>query len=198
MIRYHLTLRGLILLTGLLVSPLHNGSALAAAHHHGHHAQESGAPVILSRQPGSAQDHAARRLNTEDMRGAARRGETPLVLVGSARLSLENRDPALFVQLQSASLCGSAGCSTSVYLRHSRTWRKVLDSVSGPIRVMKESHAGMHDLLVGKNDRWVWDGHVYQDTLAAPPLDDLRRSVEQHRAAMRRRAAHQAAHPATQ
>jgi hypothetical protein len=187
----------LILLTGLLAGLPGSlcGTAVAATHHHHHHSQQSkasGAPVILSRQPGTAQDRAARMLNGEDMQGAARHGETPLVLVGSARLSLQNRDPALFVQLQSASLCGSAGCSTSVYLRHNRAWRKVLDSVSGPIRVTQESHRGMHDLIVGRNDRWVWDGHVYQDTLVAPPLDNLRRSVEQHRAAMRKRAAHQA------
>jgi hypothetical protein len=176
----------LLLVTALLsgMSPV----ALAASHHGRHAAHESGAPVILSRQPGTAQDRAARTLNAQDLQGAARHGEEPLVLVGSARLSVEQgeRDPALFVQLQSASLCGSAGCSTSVYLRHDRRWRKVLDSVSGPIRVMKQSHGGAHDLMVGRNDRWIWDGHVYQDSLAAPPLGNLRRSVEQHRAAMRR------------
>ncbi len=185
----------LILLTGLLGGVLPagiDGPASAAVHHRGHHARrETGAPVTLSRQPGTAQDRAARTLNAQDMRGAARHGEEPLVLVGSARLAADRAgDPALFVQLQSASLCGSAGCSTSVYLRHDRAWRKVLDSVSGPIRVMKEVHDGMHDLMVGKNDRWVWDGHVYQDSLSAPPLDNLRRSVERHRAAMRRQAPH--------
>src|ERR1700712_3377537 len=188
--------RHCILLAAVLAGSLGGicGSAMAATHHHhGRASRASGAPVILTRQPGSAQDRAARMLNAEDMQGAARHGETPLVLVGSARLSQQNRVPALFVQLQSASLCGSAGCSTSVYLRHNRAWKKVLDSVSGPIRVMGESHDGMHDLTVGKNDRWVWDGHVYQDTLAAPPLDGLRRSVEQHRAAMKRRTTH---HPA--
>ena len=160
-----------------------------AATHHGHHAsRESGSAVTLSRQPGSAQDHAARTLNAEDMQDAIRHGETPLVLVGSAPLSstASHGDSALFVQLQSARLCGSAGCSTSVYLRHDRAWRKLLDSVSGPIRVMKASHGGMHDLMVGRNDRWIWDGHVYQDSLAAPPLVNLRRSVAQHRAAVRR------------
>ena len=185
----------LILLTGLLGGLLLgsiDGHASAAVHHRGHHApRETGAPVTLSRQPGTAQDRAARTLNAQDLRGAARHGEEPLVLVGSARLAAgRTGDPALFVQLQSASLCGSAGCSTSVYLRHDRAWRKVLDSVSGPIRVMKETHDDMHDLMVGKNDRWVWDGHVYQDSLSAPPLDNLKRSVEQHRAAMRRQTPH--------
>lgn len=188
----------LILLTGLLGSPLlgNIGGAASAASHHGRHAiHETGAPVTLSRQPGTAQDRAARMLNAHDLQGAARHGEEPLVLVGSARLAVATAgagggDPALFVQLQSANLCGSAGCSTSVYLRHDRAWRKVLDSVSGAIRVMKEAHGGMHDLMIGRNDRWIWDGNVYQDSLAAPPLDNLRRSVEQHRAAMRRQAAH--------
>ena len=178
------------LLAGLNAASL-DPAALAATHHHRHAVHESGAAVLLTRQPGTSQDRAARTLNAEDLQGAARHGEEPLVLVGSAHLAASGGDPALFVQLQSASLCGSAGCSTSVYLRHDRSWRKVLDSVSGPIRVMKQIHDGVHDLVVGKNDRWIWDGHVYQDSLSAPPLTGLRRSVEQHRAAMRRHAAPQ-------
>ena len=47
---------------------------------------------------------------------------------------MAGKEAALFVQLQSASLCGSAGCSTSVYLHRGGDWLKVLDSVSGPIR----------------------------------------------------------------
>lgn len=196
MIRYRLfLLAGLGLALGQ-TAPWATASAAshsAASHSAGSHrvrhaAREPGSPVILSRQPGTAQDKAARTLNAEDMQDAIRHGETPLVLVGSARLSGDRThgDVALFVQLQSARLCGSAGCSTSVYLRHDRTWRKLLDSVSGPIKVMKQSHKGMHDLMVGRNDRWIWDGHVYQDSMAAPPLGNLRRSVEQHRAAMHR------------
>lgn len=174
-----------ILLLVILMSAA--GSSASAASHHGSRA--AGAPVILSRQPGTAGDRAARMLNAQDIQGAARHGEDPLVLIGSARLAGRAGDPALFVQLQSASLCGSAGCSTSVYLRHNRSWRKVLDSVSGPIRVMQQSSTGgMHDLLVGRNDRWTWDGRVYQDSLKAPPLEGLRRSVERHRALMRHQA----------
>ncbi len=166
------------------------GSSASAASRHGSRA--AGAPVILSRQPGTAGDRAARMLNAQDIQGAARHGENPLVLIGSARLSGRGGDPALFVQLQSASLCGSAGCSTSVYLRHNHSWRKVLDSVSGPIRVMQQSRAGgMHDLLVGRDDRWTWDGRVYQDSLKAPPLEGLKRSVERHRALMRHQVAPQ-------
>ena len=59
-------------------------------------------------------------------------------------------------------------------------WRRVLDSVSGPVRVSAQRHGGMADLVVGENDRWVWDGNAYADTVPAPPLD-LRRSVAQHR-----------------
>ncbi len=172
-----------LLVAALLLSPALPTSAAR-------HLHQTGAPVILTRQPGTAADTAARSLNREDLQGAARHGEQPLVLVGSAPLSDHRSDEALFVQLQSASLCGSAGCSTSVYLRHDRTWTKVLDSVSGPIRVMAQSHDGMHDLLVGHNDRWSWAGHGYQDTLAAPALPGLKRSVEQHRAAVRRREQH--------
>ena len=181
-----------LLLVPVLLVPmlLAVASSVSAAPHHG--SRGAGAPVLLSRQPGTAGDRAARMLNAQDIQGAARHGEDPLVLIGSARLSGRGGDPALFVQLQSASLCGSAGCSTSVYLRHDRSWRKVLDSVSGPIRVMQQSHAGgMHDLLVGRNDRWIWDGRVYQDSLKAPPLEGLRRSVERHRALMRHQGAPQ-------
>ena len=185
--------RLMLLLASLLAcTSLVEGSAtLAASPHHRHAVPENGAAVTLTRQPGTAQDRAARMLNAEDMQDAAKHREDPLVLVGSARLSVRGSpsDVALFVQLQSARLCGSAGCSTSVYLRHDRQWRKLLDSVSGPIRVMKEAHGGMHDLMVGRNDRWIWDGHVYQDSLTAPPLIGLRRSVEQHRAAMHAKGA---------
>jgi hypothetical protein len=29
----------------------------------------------------------------------------------------------------------------------------------------------MHDLLLGKNDRWVWNGSAYVDTRPAPAVD---------------------------
>jgi len=157
-------------------------AAARSSHHAAGHV--AGAPVLLSRQPGTAQDEAARELAAHDLHTARRHGEAPLVLVGSARLAVSraDRDEALFVQLQSASLCGSGGCSTSVYLRHAHRWRLILDSVSGLIRVLPASHDGMHDLLVGPHDRWVWDGHGYRDTLAAPSLAGLRQSMLRHRA----------------
>ncbi len=170
-------------MTGLAVSlcllPLL--PATAQTRHHRHHPVAAAAsPVILTQQPGTALDAAARQLNAEDIAGAEKRRETPIVLIGSAPLSTDHGDTALFVQTQSASLCGSAGCSTSVYLRHDGRWIKVLDSVSGPIKVLATSSGGMHDLVVGDKDRWTWSGSAYHDTLPAAPIGNLRRSVEQH------------------
>lgn len=176
----------LLLLPLLLARP-----ADAARHHHGH-ATASGpgaAPVILTQQPGSALDLAARQLNADDLASAAKRRETPVVLIGSAPLSARHGETALFVQVQSASLCGSAGCSTSVYLKHGGDWIKVLDSVSGPIKVLPTSAGGMHDLVVGDKDRWVWAGDTYHDTLPAAPIGNLRRSVERHQERVRERQA---------
>jgi hypothetical protein len=127
--------------------------------------------VALRAQPGTPLDRAARVLVAPDLRDARRGGGAPLVLIGSADLDGPHRPPALFVQLQSADLCGSAGCSTSVYVRDRSGWRKVLDSISGPIRVDRARHRGMHDLIVHGKDRWVWNGHAYADTVPTPPVD---------------------------
>lgn len=131
-------------------------------------------PVLLSQQPGSPLEATARRLAAGDLKDAAANGDTPLVLVGSAELATSRHrstQSALFVQLQSASLCGSAGCSTSVYVGNRHGWHKVLDSISGPIKVDARSHLGMHDLLVRAHDRWIWNGTSYADTLPAPTVD---------------------------
>lgn len=125
-------------------------------------------PVILSAQPGTNLDQVARQLNSADLADAAKHADSPVVLVASAPLSSDRSDMALFVQLQSARLCGSAGCSTSVYLRHKGGWKLVLDSVSGAISVLPSRHNGMHDLLIDKNDRWTWNGSGYQDGAPAP------------------------------
>lgn len=161
----------------------------SATVHHRHHrhrvspaAAAAASPVLLTQQPGSALDTAARQLNADDLAGAAKRNETPIVLIGSAPISASHTDPALFVQVQSASLCGSAGCSTSVYLRRGGGWDKVLDSVSGPIKMLPTVHNGMHDLMVGDRDRWEWRGSTYHDTLPAAPIGNLRSSVERHQA----------------
>jgi len=153
--------------------------ANARTHHHRAPA-DSGKPVILTQEPGTDLDKQARKLNQSDLSASAAKGDTPIVLVGSAPLSANREDVALFVQLQSARLCGSAGCSTSIYLGHHNEWTKILDSVSGTINVLKSQHNGLHDLLVGKQDKWTWDGHTYQDTMAAPAIPNLRQSVEQH------------------
>ena len=143
-------------------------------------------PVLLAHRPLTAEDAIARQLTAPDLRASNGQGDPPLVLVGSARLGPPGQRAALFVQLQSADLCGSAGCSTSVYLQQGGGWKKVLDSISGPIRVDARRHDGMADLIVGDNDRWVWTGSSYADTVGAPPIVDLRRSVAQHRAALAR------------
>ncbi len=163
---------GIVALLGL--------AAAAPAPRHARRAPVPSGTVVLSARPGSAEDQTARSLTAPDVTASDRKSEPPLVLVGSARLAGRRAAAALFVQLQSADLCGSAGCSTSVYVNAPGGWRRVLDSVSGPIRVAPEQHGGMADLLVDGDDRWVWDGQAYADTVPAPALD-LRKSVAQHR-----------------
>ncbi len=141
-------------------------------------------PVALTDQRGSALDSAARVLNTDDLAAAARHNDKPLVLVGSAPLSANGKNMALFVQVQAASLCGSAGCSTDVYLRRNGAWAKVLDSVSGPIALLPTTHGGFRDILVDGSDRWVWKNNTYVDTLVAQDVPGLKASVEDHQAQM--------------
>ncbi|WP_323990204.1 hypothetical protein [Nguyenibacter sp. L1] len=165
----------------LLLAPLLLASGSAAASGHVAHRQAmTGGPVSLTQQPGSVLDRTARSLSASDLNAAAKRGDTPVVLVGSAPLSTRAGEVALFVQLQSAALCGSAGCSTSVYLRKGQQdWVKVLDSVSGPVALSRRTHGGMHDLIINGTDRWVWSGTAYRDTMRAAGTDDLRQSIEQ-------------------
>lgn len=149
------------------------GLAALPAHARPHHASSSspsGArPVILSALPGTNLDQEARQLSAADLADAAKHNDQPVILVASAPLSSDRSDMALFVQLQSARLCGSAGCSTSVYLRHKGGWKLVLDSVSGLISVLPGQHGGMHDLLIDKSDRWSWNGSSYQDGAPVAP-----------------------------
>jgi hypothetical protein len=136
------------------------------------------ATIALTTQPGSALETTAMQLVQGDLKQSRSQGDPPVMLVGSARLSTRAGAPAaLFVQVQSASFCGSAGCSTSVYVRHGAGWTKVMDSISGPIKLSQHSHRGMHDLLVHGHDRWVWNGTTYTDTLPTPDVD-LRHSVK--------------------
>ena len=143
-----------------------------------------GEPVALTDQRGTALDSAARELNADDLAAAARHNDKPLVLVGSAPLSANGANTALFVQVQAASLCGSAGCSTDVYVKRNGAWAKVLDSVSGPIELLPTTHGGIKDILVDGSDRWVWKGNTYVDTLAAQDIPGLKASVQEHQAQM--------------
>ena len=130
-------------------------------------------PVILAQHPGTELDQQARALMARDLTDAAGSNERPVLLTGSGQLSAQPRRMGLFVQVQSASLCGSAGCATSVYLHDGGKWTRVLDSVSGPITITPQVHGTMHDLLVDSTDRWIWNGATYTDTQAttqpAPP-----------------------------
>ena len=78
-------------------------------------------PVPMQSNPGTQADATARRLAADDLEAAKSRGGTPLVLTGRALLG--GAQPALFVQLQSAQECGSAGCSTSVFSFEHGRWQ---------------------------------------------------------------------------
>jgi hypothetical protein len=125
-------------------------------------------PVRLQPMPGTPLEATAKQVATADIEDG---GAGALLLLGSEPLGSAGTGPALFVQVQSPRACGSAGCSTSVYLPTRTGWVKVLDAVSGDVVVEPAQHRGMHDLLVGKNDRWVWNGRAYADTLPAPNVD---------------------------
>lgn len=127
--------------------------------------------VALLARPGTTLDSTARQLTANELARAAQKGDAPLVLVGEARLGGAKDRPALFIQLQSARECGSAGCSTSVYVRGKDKWRIVLDSVAGSISVDTARHGGMHDLLVNGNHRWIWQNESYTDTKPAAKVD---------------------------
>jgi hypothetical protein len=127
--------------------------------------------VTLTTQPGSAVEATAKKLSESDLKQSRSDGDPPVMLVGSARLATRPGPAALFVQVQSASFCGSAGCSTAIYLKRGNGWKKVMDSISGPISVAATSHHGMHDLLLHGKDRWVWTGSTYADTLPTPIID---------------------------
>ena len=129
------------------------------------------ATVALTTQPGSALETIATTLSADDLKQSRASGDTPVLLVGSAHLSTSRgMQAALFVQVQSASFCGSAGCSTTAYLKKGGSWQKILDSISGPIKVSPKTHGGMHDLLVHTHDRFVWNGSAYADTLPVPKV----------------------------
>ena len=129
-----------------------------------------GTPVSLAPRPGTELERAVRALVAQDLAEAARSGDEPLLLVGTAKLGAARDPAAVFVQLQSSRECGSAGCNTSVYVRDKRGWRKVLDSVSGEVRVAATRTRGMRDLLAD-TERYVWNGTAYVDARPAPQVD---------------------------
>ncbi len=127
--------------------------------------------VAMRPQPGTPLDATARELVKTDLQEAGTAGETPLLLVAEAPLGGPKDRPAIFVQLQSARECGSAGCSTAIYLFRGKDWVRVLDSVSGPIRIDPGRHGGLHDLIVNNRSRWIWNGKAYVDTRPGPALN---------------------------
>ena len=131
----------------------------------------SGTPVILQQpQPGTPLDQQARSLVAQDLAEARAKGDSPLLLAGSARLGGPGDRPALFVQLQSPRECGSAGCSTSVYAWVRGGWKRVLDGTSGRLAVAATKTRGMSDLLANE-EHYAWTGSEYRDTRPAPAVD---------------------------
>ena len=142
------------------------------------HRTPSGTLVPLRAQPGTELDRAARTLLADDLAAAASRGDRPLVLIGTAALG--GSRPALFVQLQSPKECGSAGCTTSVYVANGNSWRRVLDGTTGRLAVAPTRTRGMADLL-SDDDRFVWTGTTYRSTQPAPAVDLTPRHPRRHR-----------------
>ena len=137
---------------------------------------ETATPVSLRPQPGTALDTAARRLVAGDIGDARKGARSALVLVGSAVLSSKAGErPALFVQVQSARQCGSAGCSTLVYLWRNGGYERVLDGVDGRMAVSGHHTLGMADLVTDES-HYVWDGSSYRDATPGPaaPNPDLK------------------------
>lgn len=120
-----------------------------------------GAPVELAASSGSEADRLARQLMAREIERARAYGEDPLVLVGMGRLN--DRDELLFVQLQSAGECGSAGCSIVSFRYTGDRWTKIMDTVGGTVRISTSHHRGMPDLIVEDGNRFIWDGAKYRD-----------------------------------
>ncbi len=139
----------------------------------------SGAPVAMQAQPGTPLDQTARGLVAVDLAEARARGDTPLLLLGSARLGGDR--PALFIQLQSPRDCGSSGCTTSVYAWVRGAWKQVLDGTTGQIAVTPTRTRGMADLLAN-DERYVWTGSEYRNSRPAPAVDLRPRTPRQQAA----------------
>ncbi|WP_158932288.1 hypothetical protein [Acidisphaera sp. S103] len=127
-----------------------------------------GALLVPTGQPGTQADQVVRQLMARELAESSRSGETPIVLLASARLGAARDGDVLFVQLQSARECGSAGCSTVSFRFTHGTWAKIMDTVGGPIRVTAMCHRGMSDLVVQPTSRPVWDRQQYADISILP------------------------------
>lgn len=137
--------------------------------------------IFFSPQPGSILEGIARQLNQTDINFAVKNNEKPLILIGISNLSsTKTVKKVLFVELQSASLCGSGGCTTTAYTKLHGEWVNVLDSVTGDITVQTTAHDGMYDLLIGTSDVWVWNKNTYVASQRGPRLKGFRRSIENH------------------
>jgi hypothetical protein len=150
-------LAAVLMLTGTAVAKLSSGDP-PAGHAIPRLSTTDGAPVELAPHPGSEADKLARQLMASEITRAHVEGTDPLVLVGMGRLN--DTDELLFVQLQSPGECGSAGCSTVSFRYEGDQWIRIMDTVSGTVRIAQSRHRGMLDLIVNGN-RLVWDGTKY-------------------------------------
>ena len=107
-----------------------------------------GAPVELAASPGSEADRLARQLMAREIERDRQHGENPLVLVGMGRLN--ETDEMLFVQLQSAGDCGSAGCNTVSFRFTGDRWVRVTDTI-GSVRIGAPRHRAVWS-LAGADD----------------------------------------------
>jgi hypothetical protein len=130
-----------------------------------------GAPVVLPAQRRTETDRIARQLIARELARSSQFGEGPDVLVATARLGKSRDSDVLFVRIQSSRDCGSAGCDTTSFRHTNGKWVKILDTVSGTIRVAPTQHRGMRDLIVQETDRRIWDGEKYANTVPTPPTD---------------------------
>lgn len=124
----------------------------------------TGKAVLLKEDPGSSLDKIARSLNSDLLKDDDLHHDNSVILVGEKNLSPSTKNKALFVQIQSARLCGAAGCTTSIYLNKEHHWVTILDSINGTISLLPSKHHGFYDLLINNEDRWIWDGKEYNDT----------------------------------
>jgi len=152
-------LAAVVSITGMAVANPSTGIDRAPTASPSHH----GVPVVLTQRPGSSTDRLARQLMAQDLANARRYGQEPLVLVGTAGLGPGRHDAVLFVQLQSASECGSAGCTTVTFRRSAGSWTRIADTVSGPIQIAEARHRGMPALVQQDGSHMIWDGTKYRD-----------------------------------